>query len=1032
MIKTLPFSFKLLSLCLLLGGSITVSAQSIRHVSVTGTDTGKCPEGSPCATISYAVQVAAPGDVIKMAAGKYNQQATISKTLTLQGAGAGTDPAIHTIISGDSPALSGNGITLATNVPNITIKDIRLQNFSAGSGIYGNGLNNGISIEHVQVHNNLGGSSADAGIHLNGPISDVNLNYIDAQFNSTRGIVIWNGRKDRITITNSIVSNNSLSGLELQDGTASGVTIANNRIENNKDSGLSLVGLSAGAGANLISGNTLTNNGRFGIEVKLPNGTGQESGDGSIVFTNNQVERTTPIAANELRDLAGIAVYRRSWTNNNVDIPNGVVIKENIVKGYRQPSLSEGFGIVVEGTNMVVVDNTISDSDVAIQMQAGHLPYAAQTGTDGDQSNLEDQYFGRGNTPKSSGTINRNIFEGNTNDIRYVGLPAPPEHDRTWVGTTSTAWEDESNWQEGETPNEYTDVLVPEGSIYSPVISKNQSVSSLQIADGATLAVQEGSLKVKGNINNDGVLQQTGNGGVVFTGKQRQTLGGAKALILDNLEVGAAGLDLSGPVSIKKHLTVYGDLITHGQPLNLILDEEGAGSIIQSGQGKIEGLITMQRPSVPQAILNTGYDIISSPFGNVQYQDVLPLTSPEVPKAGEVFIFDESQITGTTSDITTFRQGWLSITNKKQEILPGTGLRIAADKIGLVSVTGSLRNGPVMVNNLGRGSNPQSGWHLLGNPYAAPLDWRLVQVPVGMNKALYSLGKSGHYESFVNGIGTAPQAYIIQPMQAFFVQVHKGPVNFVFDPIQQLTTELGGQNTPDTRPQLNLQISTDKKKDVTVIYFQEGATAQPESNFDAHKLPEIDQEHPIIYTKAGNENLSINGSSLLSPGQEVAIPLGVAGPQGKLLTLQINQLLNFDGKVNIILEDQQMGVYQDLRQNPNYTFTLNSHIAEGRFKVHFTTRNMAAFPAKTLENSISVFPNPTRSNVQVNLTGLGEEQQIGLVLYNDFGKMLINQQVPVKNGRVMETLKLNQFSKGIYMLHLRTLKGTVQRKIVLE
>ena len=330
-----------------LSSPFRAAAQTNRYVSVTGTDAGNCSVGSPCATITYAVRVADAGDNILLAAGKYNQQVTITKPITLQGVGAGTDPAIHTLITGNTPTLSGRGITLGAGVTNITIKDLRVEAFNSGSGIYGRGGNKNLTIQNVQVYHNLGGTSAEAGIHLNGPIANVTLQGIDAQYNSTRGIVIWNGRKENITVTDCIISNNNLSGLELQDGTASGVTITNNQIQNNKDSGLALVGLSAGAGANLISGNTITNNGRFGIEVKLPAGNGLEAGDGSIVLENNRVERTVPIAANELRDLAGIAVYRRNWTTANADIPAGVVIKLNTVTGYRQTSTSDGFGIVV-------------------------------------------------------------------------------------------------------------------------------------------------------------------------------------------------------------------------------------------------------------------------------------------------------------------------------------------------------------------------------------------------------------------------------------------------------------------------------------------------------------------------------------------------------------------------------------------------------------------------------------------------------------------------------------------------------------
>ncbi|MBK7160868.1 MAG: hypothetical protein IPH77_20575 [Ignavibacteria bacterium] len=65
--------------------------------------------------------------------------------------------------------------------------------------------------------------------------------------------------------------NNNCCGIELQDGQASGVTIENN-IHDNADNGIGLLGMQ-GPGENLVKNNTLLNNGRFGIEIKNPNGS---------------------------------------------------------------------------------------------------------------------------------------------------------------------------------------------------------------------------------------------------------------------------------------------------------------------------------------------------------------------------------------------------------------------------------------------------------------------------------------------------------------------------------------------------------------------------------------------------------------------------------------------------------------------------------------------------------------------------------------------------------------------------------------
>lgn len=368
-------------------------------------------------TIQEAVTAATAGDVIYAAANTFNERVTINKSLTLQGAGETT-----TILDGTGLVGAGSGITINNGITNVTIRDLTVRNYAGTSpnsyaGIYGVGGNNTLFVQNVTLKDNVGGS----GFYANGPVNGITLDNLDVSghtnaFGVARGIVIWNGLKQNITITNSDVYNNNCCGIELQDGTASGVTIQNNNIYNNGDNGIGLTGME-GPGENLVRGNTVTDNGRFGIEVKNPNGSGLATGPGRIVVDSNNVSRTLPIGA-EVRDLVGIAAFRRGVLIGNVDIPYGVVIQNNTVSGYVQPSNSDGFGIVAEGMNHTVSGNTVTGCDVGIQRQAGHLPYPG----DGDQSNLADQYFGRGNSPVSCGIIlSGNTLSSNGVNTRDVG-----------------------------------------------------------------------------------------------------------------------------------------------------------------------------------------------------------------------------------------------------------------------------------------------------------------------------------------------------------------------------------------------------------------------------------------------------------------------------------------------------------------------------------------------------------------------------------------------------------------------------------
>ncbi len=386
--------------------------------------------------IQEGVNLVTSGGAVNALAGSYNERLTIDRSITIQGVNN-----VTTIVSGNGLVGSGSGFYINNGITNVTIKDLTIQNFvgsspNSNAGIYGSGGNNNLTLTNNIIKDNVGGS----GIYANGPINAVLIdgNTVSGHTNvagAARGIVIWNGLKSNITITNNEVFNNNCCGIELQDGTSSGVTMTNNNVHDNADNGFGLVGMNGVTGANLISSNTITNNGRFGIEVKNPNANGANSGTGSTVIQNNIISLVASAGMNN-RDHAGISVYRRGFTSGNPngypDVPTGVVVSGNSVTGYKQlnPSSTEskGYGIVIEGTNHVVTGNTLTNNDVAVQEQGGAHPnanYVASDAGDGNQTDgFSTNYFGRGNAPIAcSNTISGNTFTGNTSNFNSVTAP---------------------------------------------------------------------------------------------------------------------------------------------------------------------------------------------------------------------------------------------------------------------------------------------------------------------------------------------------------------------------------------------------------------------------------------------------------------------------------------------------------------------------------------------------------------------------------------------------------------------------------
>ena len=388
------------------------------------------------ATIQDGVNDAAATDTVLASAGTFPENVTINKDdLTIQG----TDQAT-TIIQGDGTTCNVAGLATVGSRSNITIADLSVTGFLDGIQIPTGPIAN-IVLEDVSASTNCRHGIWVQAFGIDGlrltrvTASDNNPASLAAQ--SGRGLWIINGVKQNITIENGVYQNNRLVGIDVSDGNVTGLAITGNTVSGNGDAGISVLGAKA-PGANLISNNRVTNNGRFGIEIKNSTGNGSDSGAGSVVVASNVVSRT--VTATDLRDHGGIVVIRRAPNaTDNADQPSGIVLINNEVRGYQRaataPSNQDGFGILVEGINNIVSNNIVAGNDIGIQIQGGCNGNQG-AGSDGLPA---DTCFGRGDAAAGSALVNLNSISGNGIGLRTVGTvtPSPLNGERNWWGSNT-------------------------------------------------------------------------------------------------------------------------------------------------------------------------------------------------------------------------------------------------------------------------------------------------------------------------------------------------------------------------------------------------------------------------------------------------------------------------------------------------------------------------------------------------------------------------------------------------------------------
>ena len=668
-------------------------------------------------------------------------------------------------------------------------------------------------------------------------------------------------------------------------------------------------------------------------------------------------------------------------------------------------------------------------------------------------------------TPAGNGPVTVDVAANAAQDAATNGNTAAPQFSITyqavstnsvWTGATSTDWFTASNWTAGVPTIVQDAIIIPSSFGRQPVIGAGSATShDLVISANSSLTMSDGTLDVRGDWANNGAFTATG-GTVIFgvtvpTNLPGPNLYGTAASRFWNLRVQANGLRLSttAGASVQRVLALTGNFVTLGNPFTLLSSGAGDALVVNSG-GTVVGAATVRRFIDPSTNPGLGYRHYSAPVSNTNVADLAtplgftPTLNPAyntsaTPTAETpfptVFGYDEARVL-LANNVSGFDKGYFSPTALTDPLVPGRGYTVNIAAIQLVDFVGTLNNGDLtMTLSNNRSTSANAGWHLLGNPYPAPLDVSLVaaadrQNLEGATYVFSSLGQyTGQYRTYNNNIGNP----VVASGQGFFVRVQNNanPGALTFRNSQRLTVPslTTFQRPAETRPlvQLTLQGSGGTALDEAYVYFQAGATAGVEADYDAVKLP--NPSGLDLSALAGGQELAINGLPLLGSAPLV-VPLRVRVPAAGSYTLRAGQLLNLTG-TPVYLHDWQLGTFADLRQQPAYNCTLPAAPTSARFELVFgTPQQVLSTGPAALAAQVALYPNPAHAAVAVQLpAGLGQAP-VGAALVDALGRVVLRRTLPAGAGPHL--LPLDGLASGVYALRLSTAAGMVVKRLVIN
>lgn len=501
----------------------------------------------------------------------------------------------------------------------------------------------------------------------------------------------------------------------------------------------------------------------------------------------------------------------------------------------------------------------------------------------------------------------------------------------------TTDWNLTTTWNCGCIPTLGSQVEILNGHTVE-INGSNANVGSLLINGTLNFTGASDSLFIDGDYTNNSTFS-SGTGTMAFVSSSGvQVIEGIQSF--HNLSVdNTSGVSISsGNSSITGFLNVISGSFNTNNAVTFSSNASGTGMLFNPTTGSVVGNITTER------YLNEGdsWYLLGSSLTDGDLEDWnseiemqgFPGTEWPTASSSSVYYYDETmtgpsqdegyQIPSNTTDVITNTRGYtIYVATDSYGAIPRTIDVTGAPKLG----DGIVLSGTYTANI---GDLADDGWNLVSNPYQSPVRYANV-LKGGSYDVAYRKKANGSFQA-INGVN------IISPGEGFWLHCNGGPCTLTFDT----------EDIVDTVDVYNLKTSAFQNNEMVInLIYDEGQDDEAKIEFNLNSSEDYDigfDQYKLNNMYSNKPNISVGESSDLYKASyqddfEGEIPLRVytEGPSIEIENYKLRfsniDVVELDNKV-ITLEDRELGIFNRVVNNFEYSFSMYDTVSSARFFLH--------------------------------------------------------------------------------------------------